>query len=77
MNAQSRRNRRTLGPIITLVCAGIVAFAGLQGTGANAEGVPTPSETTTATSVAQASVDEAPIVVPPTTPTGTTLPVAP
>jgi hypothetical protein len=77
MNAQ-RRNRRTFGPIITLVCAGILAFIGLASTGANAEGVPTPSETTVATAdvLPALAVDE-PAEPALTAPTGTTMPVEP
>jgi hypothetical protein len=76
MNAHARR--RTLAPLVTVVCAGIVGLLGLQAASAQAEGVPTPSETSVAeaTEVSASTVDVT-VAVPPTAPTGTTMPVAP
>jgi hypothetical protein len=79
MSATPRR-RQTIVPIITLLCSGIVAMLGLGAVGANAEGVPTPSETSVAdvaVSTAPSQLIDVPIVVTPTTPTGTTMPVEP
>ena len=79
MNAHLRR-RRTIVPFVTLLCAGIVGLFGLDTAGVNAEGVPTPSETSiaevTVTTAPRQTVDAA-VVVQPTAPTGTTMPIAP
>jgi hypothetical protein len=78
MNAHLRR-RNTLVPLLTLLGAGFVVSLGLGTAGGDAEGVPTPSETSievTATPVSPEVVDTL-VVAAEMTPTGTTVPAEP
>ena len=77
MNAPEIRTR-SLAPLLTLGAALIIAGSALVTAGANADGVPTPSETSVATtSVAPIATQDQGIVVETTPATGTAPLVAP
>ena len=74
MNARFARRRTALVPLLTLGAALATGVSALLASGVNAEGVPTPSETTVvidATQATQTAIDQTVVDVTTTPPTGT------